>query len=157
MNKQRRPVLVRAFVYFAATNLVWESLQTPLYTIWAQGWGTISFAVIHCTAGDVVIGGATILVALVIFGREWPQCAKSRARVAIMSTALGLAYTIFSEWLNVEVRGSWAYADAMPVVPIVGTGLSPLAQWLLIPPLTLWLAATAMPSALPKVEWRTEK
>jgi hypothetical protein len=46
---------------------------------------------------------------------------------------LGLVYTVFSEWLNVSVRGSWAYASAMPVVPILGTGLSPVLQWLVVP------------------------
>ena len=45
----------------------------------------------------------------------------------------GLGYTIFSEWLNVEVRGAWAYSARMPVVPIIGTGLAPLLQWLILP------------------------
>jgi len=31
----------------------------------------------------------------------------------------------------VSVRGSWAYAQAMPVV--AGIGLSPLLQWVLVP------------------------
>jgi hypothetical protein len=36
MNKHRKQVLVRAMVYFAFANLVWESVQAPLYTILAQ-------------------------------------------------------------------------------------------------------------------------
>jgi len=51
--------------------------------------------------------------------------------------ALGAAYTVFSEWLNVEIRRSWSYAASMPVVPFLGTGLTPLLQWLIVPGLAL--------------------
>ena len=55
----------------------------------------------------------------------------------------GLAYTVFSEWLNVEVRRSWAYSDLMPVLPPLGTGLSPVLQWVVIPSAALWMARRA--------------
>src|SRR3546814_13954449 len=62
---------------------------------------------------------------------RWPQ-ARFHA-VAALAILGGLAYTIFSEWLNTEIRGSWAYTDAMPQLPLVGSGLSPLAQWIVVP------------------------
>jgi hypothetical protein len=52
-----------------------------------------------------------------------------------------MAYTVFSEWLNVSVRGSWEYAAAMPEV--LGIGLSPLFQWLVVPGLALFLLRAA--------------
>jgi hypothetical protein len=52
-----------------------------------------------------------------------------------MVTALGLAYTVFSEWYNVYQVGSWAYSQRMPLMS--GIGLSPLLQWLLLPIFTL--------------------
>lgn len=51
----------------------------------------------------------------------------------VLTVAFGLAYAVFSEWLNVAVRKSWAYSEMMPVVPGIDTGLSSLAQWLTIP------------------------
>ncbi len=33
-----------------------------------------------------------------------------------------------SEWLNVLVSQTWACSDLMPVVPVIGIGLSPLLQ-----------------------------
>ena len=51
--------------------------------------------------------------------------------------ALGAAYTVFSEWLNVEIRRSWSYAASMPVLPLLGTGLTPLLQWVIVPALSL--------------------
>ena len=50
---------------------------------------------------------------------------------------LDAAYTVFSEWLNVEIRRSWSYTAAMPVVRFLGTGLTPLLQWLIVPGLVL--------------------
>ena len=50
---------------------------------------------------------------------------------------LSVAYTILSEWLNVEIRRAWSYTAAMPVLPVLGTGLAPLLQWLVVPGLAL--------------------
>jgi len=57
--------------------------------------------------------------------------------------AISLAYTIFSESMNTVWRESWAYSAWMPVVPILGTGLSPFAQWILIPAAALRLSQVA--------------
>src|SRR5205807_9351338 len=48
---------------------------------------------------------------------------------------LGVAYTAFSEWLNIVVRQSWAYSERMPLIPLFGfrIGLSPLLQWIIVP------------------------
>ena len=59
--------------------------------------------------------------------------------------AFGIGYTIYSEWLNVNVRGSWAYSDLMPVVPVIETGLAPLLQWVVVPTLALWVAIGRAP------------
>ena len=47
----------------------------------------------------------------------------------------GLAYMLFSEWLNVVVRASWAYSERMPAITLFGLtiGLSPLLQWVVVP------------------------
>ena len=47
--------------------------------------------------------------------------------------AIGFAYTIFSEWLNIEVREAWAYREIMPVIPFIDAGLTPMVQWLVVP------------------------
>jgi hypothetical protein len=128
----------------AGANLAWEIAQLPFYTIWRDGTpGAISFAVLHCTAGDALIAMTSVAIALFVTGRpRWP--ATGAVRVGLVATALGAAYTVFSEWLNVSVRGSWAYAPEMPVLPPLGTGLFPLLQWLVLPPLCLALMGRAV-------------
>ncbi|NOG73527.1 hypothetical protein HJG45_24485 [Roseicella sp. DB1501] len=139
----------------AVTDLVWESAHLPLYTIWRSG--TLReqlFAVIHCTAGDVLIALSCLTAALLSVGhRDWPL--QAYGPVAIVTTMLGLGYTIFSEWLNIVVRQSWAYSELMPVVPVIHTGLSPLLQWLVVPLAAFWLArrtARHPPAVLVSVE-----
>jgi len=132
--------LRRFLVFIAAGNLVWEIAQLPLYTIWYEGSpGEIAFAVAHCTGGDILIAGASLLLALLIAARpNWPE--ETYGRVAALTVAFAVPYTVFSEWLNTEVRGSWAYSELMPVVPVLDAGLSPLAQWIVIPIAAFWWA-----------------
>ena len=137
-------------VYIAGSallHLTWEILQLPLYTIAKSGsWGEIAFAVVHCTAGDVMIAALTLLAGLIVIGGSaWPG--SGRMPVAVAAMALGAGYTIYSEWLNVIVRGNWTYADLMPTLPVLGTGLAPLFQWIIVPTLVLWLAIGRAPWA----------
>jgi hypothetical protein len=64
-------------------------------------------------------------------------------RMALAAVLLGLGYTVFSEWLNARIRQSWSYTEAMPVIPPLGTGLSPLLQWLIVPGIALLYAGRA--------------
>jgi hypothetical protein len=135
-----REQLVYATRYLALAtvlNLAWEVAQLPLYTIWATApLRTSLFAAVHCTAGDLAIGAVTLALAIVVAGRNWPK--ENFASVSAFAVVLGVAYVILSEWLNVEIRGSWAYTPAMPRLPWIGTGLAPLAQWLIVPAAALW-------------------
>lgn len=126
-------VLRRYLVAVGAGNLVWEFMHLPLYTIWqtASG-GWIAYAAVHCWVGDLVIAASCLGAAVLISGRNWPT--RHYGRTAVIATALGVIATIVLEWLNVDLLENWAYAPAMPVLPLLGTGLSPLLQWAVLPP-----------------------
>lgn len=126
-------VLKRYIIFVALANLGWEFLQLPLYTIWESGTSSeIVFAAVHCTGGDILIALSAIVIALFLVG-DSERPVVGFKRVMILTIVLGVGYTIFSEWLNIEARKAWAYSDLMPVVPIINTGLSPIVQWILIP------------------------
>ncbi len=134
-------IALRYIAVALGLNLAWEAAQMPLYTIWRTGSpGEILFAILHCTAGDVLIATASLFLALLLVGNPMSRLPSSFGAVPTVAVLLGVAYTVFSEWLNISVRGSWAYAPAMPVLPPLGTGLTPLLQWVVIPPLALGLA-----------------
>lgn len=135
-----RFLALRFVPVFALLSLAWEIAQLPLYTIFTTGSvREIAFAVVHCTIGDILIGAAALVLAL-IATRAGPVARWRFGAVAAVATALGASYTVFSEWLNVGLLRSWAYAEHMPVLPVVGTGLAPLAQWLVLPGLALAIA-----------------
>jgi hypothetical protein len=136
--------LRRHLAAVAIGNLAWEFAQMPLYTLWRTGSpGEIAFAVLHCTAGAVLIAASSLVAALVLLGAaDWP--ARRFAPVATAAVAFGLAYTAYSEHLNLA-RGAWAYSEAMPTLPLLGTGLAPLAQWLVIPAVSLFWACRDRP------------
>jgi hypothetical protein len=127
-------------VTIAGGNLVWEVAHLPLYTIWTLGTlGEKMFAVLHCTAGDVLVALNAIAAALVVMGhRDWPT--RRFWAISAMTIALGVSYTVFSEWLNVSIRGSWAYSELMPTLSLPGfrLGVSPLLQWIVVPSLAFW-------------------
>lgn len=128
--------------WLTGLNLAWEAAHVSLYTLWDEvGLSYIAFSVVHCTAGDVMIGSGTLLLAL-IAGREKALAQWRWRRVAAITALVGTVYTIFSEWMNTTVLRSWTYAEAMPTLELAGVevGASPLAQWLLLPPLALYLA-----------------
>lgn len=125
-----------------ALNLLWEIAHLPLYTLWNEGSPAfVAFAVIHCTLGDIAIGTLALLVALIAARARAVESWRWR-RVAFFLVIPAAGYTTLSEWVNTVARGSWAYTALMPVINLGGVeiGLSPLAQWLVIPPVALWLA-----------------
>jgi hypothetical protein len=112
----RALILFGSVPWLAGLNLAWEAAHVRLYTIW-------------------------LLLAL-IAGREGALARWRWPRIGLLTVVFGVSYTVFSEWMNITLLRSWTYADAMPTVAIGGfeLGVTPLAQWLVVPPLALYLA-----------------
>ncbi len=117
-------------------SLVWELVQSPLYTDHSNGWRYVAWTRVHCTVGDVLILlGAFWATAAVFRSWRWPVTRPPHAAGAFVG--FGLAYTVWSEWFNTSVREAWTYAPTMPLV--FGVGLSPLLQWLVLPALLVFV------------------
>ncbi|TAN54562.1 MAG: hypothetical protein EPN19_05520, partial [Betaproteobacteria bacterium] len=97
----------RYLPWLGGLNLAWEMAQLPLYTLWREApaaW--IAFSVLHCTAGDALIGASALALALV-FTRA-PEPARWRwARVAVLTGLFAVTYTVFSEWMNANLLQNW--------------------------------------------------
>jgi len=135
-------IAIRYVLLLGALNLLWEIAQLPFYTLWEERQPSfIAYAVVHCTLGDVAIGTLALLIALIATRARAVETWRWR-QVALFLIIPAVGYTALSEWINTVARGSWAYSALMPVVNLGGFefGLSPLFQWLVIPPVALWLA-----------------
>lgn len=121
------------------THFVWEMLQVPWFTGMTEAsHGVVVWLCTRATGGDVLILLAGFWLASLACGhRQW--LFRGELKPALIVIATGIVLTIVLEWLATGPLDRWSYADAMPVVPLVGVGLAPLLQWLLLPPLILWL------------------
>jgi hypothetical protein len=118
----------------------WEMLQAPLWV----GMGDLPHGegVRVCTIAAL----GDIPIALTAF---WSGALAARSRLWLLEPSrgaffvyflVGLVITIAYEFLATGPLAFWEYAPSQPRLPIIGTGLAPVLQWLLLPPLILWLA-----------------
>lgn len=123
-------------------NFPWEMLQAPLFAGHADApHVTVVLSCLQATVGDAAIMLVAHGLASGFAGNRHWLLRPSAADLARFS-ATGILVTVGIEWL--ATRGwwvqAWSYSASMPVVPGLGVGLAPLAQWLILPPLVAWLA-----------------
>jgi hypothetical protein len=119
-------------------NLAWEYWQVPLFRGMADRphWEGI-VACTRATFGDAGISLAAFWI-VVLSARTRIWVLKPRRSDILVFVAIGVAATIVLEYFTTGSRERWAYNDAMPRVPMLGTGLVPILQWLILPPVVLW-------------------
>lgn len=131
------------FIFGVLLNLPWEFLQAPFFEGLAEAphWN----AILICT-------GATIADGLIVLVAFWTTSSIWRDRAWFMRPDLwqitsyvlvGLFVTFVVEHLatrSTDPNWSWRYSELMPIVPGLGIGLTPLLQWMLIPPAVVWFS-----------------
>lgn len=130
-----------------AINLIWEAGHVRFYTLWdAADRIQIITSVTHCSLGDVLIAiGVYFFAALVLQSTDWPLTEPlAGSAIAVISAA---AFTLLSEWYNVHMAGNWGYAESMPL--FFDIGVTPLMQWIFLPPLLIHLYRLAHPKCFP--------
>ncbi|GLI58073.1 hypothetical protein PM10SUCC1_35870 [Propionigenium maris DSM 9537] len=119
---------------------MWEWIQTPFFTDITDEINIIVWYRVHCTIGDIMIMGFSILFwSLIKRSNTWFFAPRGRDYLAV--TIMGTAYTAYSEILNVVVRRSWAYSELMPMIPGTHIGIVPIVQWLALPSIILYICA----------------
>lgn len=119
-------------------NFVWEFRQVSFYRDMppAPHWSTTKFCPV-ASAGDAVIALVSFW-AVVVITRTRAWVLKPSARHVALFAMVGIVMTVDAEWVATELLGRWTYADRMPTLPLIGTGLLPLLQWMILPPLVVW-------------------
>ncbi|HEX7954439.1 MAG TPA: hypothetical protein VF523_15350 [Burkholderiales bacterium] len=119
-------------------NLPWEFWQVPFFLGIAElpHWLGVKACTL-ATLGDAGIAlSAFWVTAIAARDRGW--ILRPNGLDFAIFLGVGAVVTILFEALATGMFQRWAYSDAMPRLPIIGTGLLPLLQWLAIPPLVLW-------------------
>ncbi len=131
---------VRLAVWGFLLNGLWEFLQSPLYADWHREWTYLLWTRLHCTAGDVLILLCSFWGSSVMFKtRHWMGGRPVVPVVVFVTFEFG--YTVWSEWFNTGIRAAWGYSPTMPQV--LGLGVTPLVQWVVVPILMVTLFRAA--------------
>ena len=135
-----RNIELNLVVFALLLNFPWEILQAPLFVGMADG--PFIDAIKGCAQGT--LGDAVIMllaywtVSVVAGSRNWILAPNGRQ--LFLFVAIGVLITASIEWL--AIRGywvqNWNYSQAMPVVPGIEVGISPLLQWIILPLLVIW-------------------
>ena len=105
-----------------------------------RDWRLSTLVCALATIGDVMLLIALVAIGAVLFGDEHWFTPPHIGRYTAIALA-GLAAQMTIEWLAVEKLYLWGYQPWHPRLPLVGTGLVPVLQPLVVVPSTLWLAA----------------
>lgn len=140
------PVEVDLLILSFLGHFSWELLQAPLFSSLND---TPHFAgILMClraTFGDLAIALMAFWGTAAVAGRrEWTR--KPTARSVAVFLAIGLFATLGLEFANTTILNRWSYADEMPRLPVLGTGLAPILQWIIVPTLVTWYLARLAPA-----------
>lgn len=133
-------------------NLPWELWQAPLFEGMAAAphWAAVKVCS-RAALGDAVIAlAAYATVALVLRNRVWVASPSTLGAVGFVVCGLAITTVIERLALNGAWIQGWSYSPLMPIVPGIGVGLSPLVQWLVLPPAVAWLVRRQLTLATPR-------
>ena len=121
-----------------ALQLVWENAHAPLYTSYVSFGQHFPISLV-ATYGDVL---ATLVLALSIgmYKHNLNWFAKWHGLDGILLSGLGFILAATFEIVALTTH-LWAYTPAMPHLPYLHVGLSPVLQFMLLIPLSFYLTS----------------
>lgn len=129
---------VNVAIFSFLLNFVWEMWQIPFFAATPSGPHWVGIVVCtQATFGDAAISLFAFWCVAALAGSRW-WIIKSSPFQVMGFIAVGVVITIIFEALATGPLGRWSYTSLMPTLPVLGTGLFPLFQWILLPPLTIW-------------------
>lgn len=125
------------FLLAVPLHLTWEVAQMEAYDFPTN---SLMDDIIGCFVPSLGDG----LMTLIIFWTGWAVFRDSRWILNpgitgyLLMLAVGLLLAVIVEW-NAFRTGAWAYNEQMITIPILGVGLLPVLQMLVLPPVTVLL------------------
>jgi len=146
LDQPETNVLIFAFLL----NYPWEFLQAPFFEGMAVAthWDAVKVCT-RATFGDAAIMLIAYRSVAVANSDRWWFRAPSRVQM-LGFIAVGVIITVAIEHFatqSLDQAWGWRYADTMPTIPVVGVGLIPLLQWILLPPLAIWFVQRQLKAA----------
>ncbi|MDT8436332.1 MAG: hypothetical protein RRA92_06205 [Gemmatimonadota bacterium] len=130
-----------AFALFAfLLNFVWEMLQVPFFVgvPLMPHWDAVLFCT-RATLGDagIAVVAFWLVAGTTAAGRGWALRPGRRHVIAFVAAGVGI--TAVLEIFFTRVWPRWTYSQMMPILPLLDVGVVPILQWVVLPPLIVWL------------------
>lgn len=127
------------FVISVVVNYFWEVGQGFLFE-GMSSWESIWWHCFVASLGDGIILWIIYAVGWAIFKRaDWFVDPGKGGYGAMLLSGLILAAVI--EWGAVHVLQRWSYTNAMPLIPGLDIGITPIMQMLVLPPIIFYIVA----------------
>ena len=105
------------FLAALAANFLWENLHASLYVHY-QGGEISEWILVRAALFDAV--------SITVLGFLFLRIRFLRERLWL-AFVIGIVFAISLEWWAFAT-GRWAYQSSMPIIPFIGTGLTPTIQ-----------------------------
>ncbi len=142
LKKLSDKVLFKQFVFIILLlafilNFIWEVIQGPLYTRFTYSVLHIAFCGLASVADAIMVLLIYFFLAFIFKNPLWIANI-SLQRILILMLVGGVG-AILSEMRHLAL-GNWSYTSSMPVIPFVNAGISPVLQFIILPPLIYYLS-----------------
>ena len=140
LKKETDKILFKRFVLTTVLlsvilNFTWEILQMPLYKNNKLDFQHLVFCGLATVADTIMVLLIYFSYALIFKNALWIK--KLDLKLSLLLMLTGGAGAILSEMRHLA-EGNWAYADSIPLIPLVNAGLSPVLQFTLLPVIIYW-------------------
>lgn len=142
VTRDARRLVVGTFVSAVVLNFAWETAQAPLYEPMGTAWQATRRCFVASLGDGLMVLLAVAIGATLFRSSRWfvePKLA-TNAVAAFAGLVIGGGV---EQWGL--TGGRWAYQVHMPRVPGTDMGVVPLAQMVILTPLSLWLAGRMGP------------
>lgn len=126
------------FLLAVPLHLTWEVAQIEAYDFPETSLMTVAIGCFVPSLGDS-------LMTLVIYWAGWMTFRDSQwvlhpgMRGYLFMMSIGLILAVLIEWNALFLTGAWAYNERMITIPMLGVGLLPVLQMLVLPSVTVLL------------------
>ena len=132
--------VVAFFVVAFILHWLWEMAQMPLFELAPMSfWETVRMCLFATATGDMLFM-LTIYLVLATVHMDWSWASKRAAyrhpATWVVAVVIGALLAVSFELWAVHTVERWQYG-AMPVVPIIYVGVTPLLQMIVLPLLTI--------------------
>lgn len=118
-------------------NFIWEMLQMPLYNDMELNWQTTLYCALASVADVLMVLLIYYGFALIYKDPFWVQ--NLTIQRTIILVLIGGIGAILAEMRHLSL-GNWSYSEAMPLIPVVNAGLSPVLQFMILPAVSYYIS-----------------